>query len=380
MTAETIGILCANLGSFDSPWIGDSDTLMEQSGHNIGNFAFWYAVDKLVAGNKVRLPFGCKAEDYAGKIDRFIIPAANFLSSEIHFGWLADFIEALDVPCAILGLGAQSETDQSMPALSEGTLRFLRAVAARTPFLGVRGEYTKSVCEHYGVKNVEVLGCPSLLISANRRLGEVVEAKWAARQRRVAVHAAYIKGNTRNVERRLFEFMDIYPGSAYILQRPVEFLKLLFNETLNESDVEQLKMAAPFLAPDLSYEQFLAKLGQYSHVPYSVESWIAYLRHFSHAVGTRIHGTLLSLAAEVPAVCVHHDTRTVELCDTMMVPSIGVYEFRTDRNTIRELFAHVKMDGKAFDANRARLAGRNRALLAEAGFPVSEHLLHLAAA
>jgi len=44
------------------------------------------------------------------------------------------------------------------------------------------------------------------------------------------------------------------------------------------------------------------------------------MRGFDFAVGARIHGVLLPIQAGVPGGVVAHDSRTLELCQTMGVP------------------------------------------------------------
>jgi hypothetical protein len=78
------------------------------------------------------------------------------------FGFLADLIEQADVPCFIIGLGAQAGPDRPIPTIHEGTLRMLRAISERSNLLSVRGAFTADVLAHYGVHNVSVTGCPSL--------------------------------------------------------------------------------------------------------------------------------------------------------------------------------------------------------------------------
>ncbi|SDY70803.1 polysaccharide pyruvyl transferase family protein [Nitrosomonas sp. Nm33] len=378
MTTNRIGILFNNNGTFGSPWRSGSDKLMNNSGHNIGNFAFWRAADILIDQPKVKIEYGAKPAFFKGKIDRLVIPASSFLREGSNFGWLADFIEELDLPCAILGIGAPSDDTKYIPKLSDGTKRFLNSVSKRTPFLGVRGEFTKLVCKNYGVNNTEVMGCPSILLNPSRDLGKQIEARWHKNPTRIAVHAAYIKEKARNIERRLFELLLLQPGSAYIIQRPVEMIKAVFGEVLEDAEQEYLAKSAAFLDPDATLEQYIEKLRRFSYIPHSIDSWIAYLMHFSHALGTRIHGTILSLNSGIPAICVHHDARTKELCDSLHVPTMGTEEMNTSRNSLRQIFEYVRIRGDEFDENRIRLARRNRELLSELGIQTSIHLNQLA--
>ena len=67
---------------------------------------------------------------------------------------------------------------------------------------------------------------------------------------------------------------------------------------------------------------------------------------------------MLALQAGVPAVCIAHDSRTLELCQTMLVPHILAKDIASgvSRDQLLDLFA--QFDATAFDANRRMLARR----------------------
>ena len=330
----------------------------------------------MIDAPKLNVPYGAKPEKYAGNLAKLIIPAANFLNESADFGWLADLIEQLDLPCIVFGLGAQSEDQRYFPVLKEGTQRFLLAASKRTTYLGVRGEFSKLVCRAYGVDNVEVMGCPSILLNPNKRMGEAIQEKWKNSLTRIAVHAVYTKENTRVSEQFIFDQIQKIPGSAYIIQRPVQFIKEILGEEKNSKEIEYFLKCAQFIDPASSLDDFKLKLHKYSYIPYSVDSWVSYLMHFSHAIGTRIHGTILSLSGEIPAICIHHDTRTRELCDTLMVPSIAASSFQKNK-TLLDIFEETQINGIEFDQNRIRIAQKNMNLIKLMDLKPSKHLVGL---
>ncbi len=372
----TIAYLAENFGNFPKPDL-DLAQVMHLSGNNVGNFAFWNAARRLVDADIRCFGFGAKPESLGTSIDAVMIPAANFLNPTGDLGWLARLIVQIDKPCVVVGLGAQSESEDEIPALKDGTVQFLRQVGRRTPFIGVRGAFSKRVCEQYGVRNVRVMGCPSLFTNADRRLGQAVASRWKRPIAKLAIHAACIKGQARQAERALFARLYEQPGSSYIIQRPVELMKVCRGESLTESDERYVDKSHGFLAPDLSRSRFVDTLRAFGTVPYSVDSWIYALGGHSHSVGTRIHGAMMSLAAGLPTVCITHDTRTRELCETMRVPSIGSNELRC-LGPVSDLFASIPFDAQAFEDNRTRLAHEYLSLVNEAGLGPSEHLRRLA--
>src|SRR5699024_3389365 len=56
-----------------------------------------------------------------------------------------------------------------------------------------------------------------------------------------------------------------------------------------------------------------------------LESWVAFNQESTDgAIGTRFHVNMASLLSGLPAVWVEHDSRTVELCDRLSLPSVSV--------------------------------------------------------
>lgn len=369
-----IGFLAENYGSFGDQWSDSTDRLMRRSGHNIGNFAFWRA-SKMLLGEQnevILFPFGAKSDHLRGKVDKLVIPAANFLNSSSDFRWLAELIDDLDLPCVILGLGAQSERGE-MPELKDGTIRFLKALSAHTPYMCLRGEFTRQVCEHYSINNVKVMGCPSILLSSNLHLGQSIESDWNRAFEKIAVHAANIKNPLKPVERYLFQILFKKQSSAYFVQRPAEFIKLVFNEELSENELSYLKKCHDFLASDFNFEEFKLVMKKYIKIPYSIDSWLFELRSFSHAIGTRIHGTIMSTTAELPAICITHDTRTKELCDALVIPHIDSQKI-AGTESLSEIFDSLRMDGASFDKNRVRLAIMIKHLFKQVDIIPSKHV------
>lgn len=368
-----VGYMADNFGEFPHTMRVTADNIMWKSGLNVGNFAFWNATQLLLDEEIVLFPFGAKSDNYIGKLDFIVIPAANWLSVGQDFGWLATFIEEVDVPCLVFGLGAQSENVDEFPTLEEGTLNLLKAISKRSPYLAVRGDYTKELCVSLDIKNVEAMGCPSILTSANKALGETVTEKWLRTADKIAIHGLNLKHNTQDVERYLYDLLKEIKGSSYVIQEPRSMIRLMTQEGLKDIDMQPLAHAHEYLSQTDTFEDFVGIIRGSSYVPFSLNSWANYLSYHSHAVGTRIHGSIISLTAEIPSICVPHDARTRELCDIMKIPAINAAEYNTDES-VEDLFSHVAIDAEEFDENRRVLARKNAEMIKQSGMKISAHL------
>ena len=78
--------------------------------------------------------------------------------------------------------------------------------------------------------------------------------------------------------------------------------------------------------------------------------------------------------AGVPSICITHDTRTIELCDTLKLVSIPTSEFGDISLSIDNVFKEFRFDGDVFDQNRRFLANEYSVLLKSLGIAAGSYL------
>ncbi|WP_444888130.1 polysaccharide pyruvyl transferase family protein [Microbulbifer sp. JMSA008] len=367
-----VGFLAPNIGSVAESFSMTAQQVMANTGQNTGNLAFWFSARRLFDHDVVPFRWNENPQKLRQKIDLIFIPAANFLSEQNDLSILANLIKECDLPCLIFGLGAQSESENIIPKLKSGTVDFLNEVSSRTPFIGVRGDFTEKVCRRYGVDNVKVVGCPSIFINGDRELGFRLEKRFLEPISKVVVHAACLKEQIREVEREFVRYVKLYNGK-YILQRPPELIQILNREVLTASQEEYTKKFAKFCYPDLDYGEFLQEIRRSALYFTDANAWLAYLKTYSHAIGSRIHGTILPLSSGVPSVCITHDTRTRELSKKLMVPNLSSEEFLRVRCSLRDIFSSVKFKGDDFEDNRTTIAKDYNSIFQAVGLIRSKH-------
>lgn len=373
-----VAYLAENLGQVDNAWSLSPAQFLLATGGNIGNLAFWHAARLLFDAAEVQLiSRDTRPADVAADVEVVVIPAANFLHDGADLGRMGELIRALGRPVLILGLGAQAEKEDVPPKLKPGTLDFLREVSRLAPKILVRGQFTQDFCRSLGVENTTVLGCPSLLINPDQALGAKLEARIAALPPAggpLAVHGACIKPSVTSIERELVRLVRLNPGSAYIVQRPLELIKAAFGVELNApAEVEYFARCATFLGlgDSAALTAFLLAHGQ---APTSISSWAHGLQRYTAGVNTRIHGTMLGVLAGLPSVCICHDTRTRELAEQMRVPKLSPKEFIEHRHSVRDMFTAARFSGKSFDAGRSEAAAGFLSAVEAVGLKPSKHL------
>ncbi|WP_341675861.1 polysaccharide pyruvyl transferase family protein [Niveibacterium sp. SC-1] len=328
----------------------------EASGHNTGNFAFHYAIDKHLGGASA-CGWGESPEVINAMGDIAVMPCANQVGAHADYGSLGEKFKRLEVGVVAIGLGAQSGADWKIPEVPEGTLNWIREIAKRSPGgapnIGVRGEFTKRVLEHYGLgDSALVTGCPTLFINSTENLGEIIASR-IGEPKKIAVAAGHPRWkHLSKIEASLAHMVTATNGS-YVGQSPFEMVQLTRGEA-SVLSAEDLALARDYACPEMSIDEFVKWADIYGNVFFDTEAWMEHYRRFDFVVGCRIHGVMLALQAGVPGLCIAHDSRTIELCETMMVPYVKASEVSggISRDSLMRVF---KFDSRAFDENRKRL-------------------------
>jgi hypothetical protein len=377
--ANRVAYLAENFGDVEQAWRRGMPELLLATGGNAGNLAFWHAARLLFDAEEVQLiSRDTRPEAVSPSVEVVVIPAANFLHAGADLARMAELVRAINRPCLVLGLGAQAESDTSPPKLKPGTLDFLREVSRLSPSICVRGEFSRDFCQSLGVENTTVLGCPSVLINPDPRLGAGIETRIAALDGGsgpFAVHAACIKPGLQSVERELARLVLLHPGSTYFVQRPLELIKPIYGAALTgPTEIAYFKRCAEFLgfSDPSALTGFLRRYGQ---VPTSISDWAHGLRRFAAGVNTRIHGTMIGLVAGLPSVCICHDTRTRELARQLRVPHLEPRDLIEHRYSVPALFAATRFSGSHFDSGRGEMAAGYVAAVQAVGLRPSRHLL-----
>lgn len=300
--------------------------LMAAAGNNTGNLLFTNAVWEHIPGPKERIGFQFDPDKVNATCRAVVFPAANWFGAHVDLADFADRVERLDVPVTMIGLGAQDHDFTGKVDVPEGTLRFVRAVAERSRSISVRGAYTRDILARHGFQDVTVTGCPSLyqplqpdaerrlLASAKSTLGPTLlhSTRFSARYR------AFV--DTPSIHLDLYRYA--YRSRTDILfQSELEEISLLV-EAAKKPEIDDALIATLVdLYGAASWEDLLAYLHGSARVFFDIPAWTHAMTGYGRAYGTRLHATIMALNSGVPAMLVHHDSRTREVCEFADIPS-----------------------------------------------------------
>lgn len=349
--------------------------------NNTGNLAFRYAVYKHLGGDVKVLPWGAQPQTVAEAGGLAVFPCANQLGPHADCTGRAKLTSGLQIPVLAIGLGAQSASRDEFPEIPEPTRRWIEAIAERrpgkAPNITVRGEFTRRVLERMGVRDgVEVLGCPSLFINDDPHLGQAIGKRLGRPIRRIGVAAGKPTNPAQgSVEKRLLG-AALSSGGSYIVQHPLPFIKAARGEFDQLNEAWQ-KRILDFVGRH-SGSRTDDSLPSNMTVFFDVDAWMEHLRRHDIVVGTRIHGTMLAIQAGVPALCLTHDSRTEELCQTMGLPHLPLDMLPQGSLDADGLLRRLRFDPDQFDVLRRQLASRYREVLIGSGLRAPMGLTRIA--
>lgn len=246
-------------------------------------------------------------------------------------------------PVVIFGLGAQAAR-QEFPAdgFPPEAIELMKYLGDHTPAIGVRGEYTAAVFEHYaGVTNTFVTGCPSFF-SRPQAFDQLALSLAENRDGR----ASYSGTTYRNdLERRMLvrairEDLHLVESSSKALTRYADGL---------QRGLKRPAVPTPLKPVVESGELTRARVEEYFasrfHLFRDVRAWYRFNADcVGFAYGTRFHGAMAALLSGVPALWVTHDSRTEEFTHYLRLPAIPLDEAaRLDAAALRSRIDYAPM-------------------------------------
>ncbi len=212
--------------------------------------------------------------------------------------------------------------DGRIAPLDKGLERLLHMFAERAE-LGVRTEYDADFLEGCGIKNVRVIGCPSLFYHMDRSFG--------------------VDDSSHGIKRVNVNFTTDFANLGISQKDAVDIhwkllLYFIQKHETGQFQVDYTMQKLPFAEICdihgilLSYGEvhpFYKECGRYF---YSVKDWIEGIRgRDDFSMGSRFHGNVAAILSGVPALMVNVDKRMKGMNDFYRIPSIDIDEFDKEK-------------------------------------------------
>ncbi|MDC0603224.1 polysaccharide pyruvyl transferase family protein [Aliiglaciecola sp.] len=341
-------------GSVKNPKELGVKDLFSKAGANTGNFIFVSALRTIL--NRPESIYQHQADVVfdKDKYDFVAISAANWINPDVELDRITAFIESTDLPCLVVGLGAQISLDNELPTLKKSTERFLKVISERSKTISVRGENTQQALAKYGVSNTTVTGCPSLLLYQQRKTQQEVISKTEKPLKLV------FQGTRHDINPKVFKadkvsqinmqvYRYAYSNKQHLLLQSE--LPDLYHVMKRFSNPEIIESGKPFL--EKVYEDNIGSISQYLRqyglVYWDLDTWLNELRSYDFLIGTRIHGCVSALLAGIPTVLLAHDMRTKELAEKLSIKYVDVREIPDFNTEFVEKIVHEPYDWEKFN-------------------------------
>jgi len=308
------------------------------TGSNTGNITHRYAACNLFKEGIDFIHYGMNWTEVSSRCKLLIMPVANLLDGEDQ-SWLyhlLKFTNGVGVPCILMGVGAQSSMQNEIPQIPSDLIKFFDEFTKAGNHVTVRGEFTANVLEHYGVtKNIHITGCQSLFLNGHTKLGEIIQKKIQNLPSDLIYFSQFLSEPNLN---EVFNKLSV--ESKYVLVNGCDSLMA----NIKQNKIGKLK--------GVNYpEDILSK----SKIFVSPQEQCNFLKTSGdfYVVTPRIHGVMISIMAELPVVCIVHDSRVRELCETHKIPYCDI---KSVCNSPTHSLFNAKQFGSDFDKNRKKLA------------------------
>ena len=293
---------------------------------------------------------------------------SNYLHETIDWRHTLEVVEKLKIPVIAFGIGAQAPARGKLQ-LSEQTKAVVRAMADRCTTMGVRGAYTADVLWGLGIKNVRIIGCPTLY--RNRDPNLRIDLPPLDSVRRVAYTLRREVGGDYAQDVR--RYLTLQRESILALAERFDLTVMTQGETeekavlfgtpeQRDAALAKLTQQGWFGGEEDPLRRIYAERLFYSDVTREYDEIV---RKQDLVLGYRLHGNLMALANGVPSVYFTYDSRTSEFVETFKIPAFDVFgdkPFSLEAYWDQSLFERF---------NRAYHAGwrEMRAFLEENGMP-----------
>lgn len=308
----------ANAAYFYDPLESHSSRAISYSrvGHNTGNVAFMEAITSIIECDKLTRQDIFSEEGLLDKYEAFITSDIIWMSentepSESVVHLLDNFPDKKVVPISV---GLQCDSYNSEFKLSKSLVKTLQRIQDRAT-IAVRGFFTAEILMKYGIKNINVIGCPSVyqIPLHQRSLDRILSSK-------------KVTNSTSN--------FHTFPNN--LSQHDVDFLNYV--EAHKMGFVEQTEFdISRYRGGNQIKESVVRYIMSEGREFFSIQEWTKYLEGFDFSMGARFHGNVVALISGLRSLFVTTDSRTNEMAQLFSFPFIDIKDFDGGRD-VQEYF------------------------------------------
>lgn len=296
---------------------------------NIGDICYTYPGTLIAAGSQhAAWNFSTSAEEVNETYSRviFFIPCRiappPYDKDGYPFETVTRFIEKLKIPFVSVSESIQSSAyeyeNDFHKKIGPAVSRYLHTIADHSVSVGTRGTYSAEILGKLGIKNVEVVGCPSLYIN-----GPELDEKLARTPDPNTVrNVAMCYSNYQKLERsRVADLLNM--ADQYDFHYVEQSFNLLVKAQHYPGLIEMGDLAdANTVFHGLDSIRSLYRKDRIRYFT-NYRLWKDFLAGMDFVFGARMHGLTPAIHSGIPALFIAHDARVREMCDFFDLPYIA---------------------------------------------------------
>lgn len=284
----------------------DRETCLARVGRNTGNLAFFRGIQKLFQPDFLRPKLGLSEDpEKLSPYSAFLTTDLIWITQNQRYESTERILDRIgDRPLIPVSIGLQCRGYEVDFQLHPDTVRLLHRLEERC-VMGVRGNYTAEILSRYGLRNFQVIGCPSVFFR-----GEY----------------AFDSCQPPTPETTVCNYKTFWGGF-----RPGELTFLEYCRKYQLAFVEQTCQTVEEVLGEKSgpYQEWL---NQKKQLFFSLEEWDRFLQQFSFCLGMRFHGNVLAMQSGARALYLVSDSRTRELTEFFHFPSLEIGAFDPEKS------------------------------------------------
>lgn len=247
-----------------------------------------------------------------------------------------------------MGCGSQANINEITYLTDEFVDALKRITDGNT--IGVRGKYTQDLMNRYSINSM-ILGCPSIFCKMYDYTGGTVNENYIDRPLSYKLKVAFqsidygicLASKCLDIYAMKYD-ADFFPQTEYQYLvfrknklKMSEIIDIIDNNYIKDpffNELHKFKMSinklSSFNFPVIEFNKYIDYMTSHAQEITSINDWICKINKYDFIISSRIHGTICGLSAGIRALCVAHDSRTIELCETLDVPYITSFQYDDD--------------------------------------------------
>ena len=298
---------------------------------------------------------------YNSDFDYCFLRGSNYIHEHMQWEGAKKLLDRLQLPVYAIGVGAQAETTRKLN-LSQESISIWKLIAERSGAIGVRGQYSAECLNDIGIKNVSVVGCPSLFRARDqyrsvtaKPMREIRKIAFSLRREVNTVYSANPADYLAIQRETMLRLADESEMTVTIHGEPEEKAFFFKDRDRMEAATKALT-ASGWLTPE-TREAILRIYRNQLYMYTRADDYDQFIQGMDFAFGYRVHGILPALANGVPGAIVNYDTRSAELAKTHAIPLVEEKDLK-DRSW-RDIYSSLNFApyNAAFRAGYDRMKG-----------------------